>query len=325
LLTEELPVYLPGLFPDFAGEAWVHRTEYEHGPVIERQERIQLIQQEAVTRVEGINAEITQIQRECKFLSDLLTEQNDALVDAVEEALHRLGFRDVVNLDDEIAAGREEGKRREDLRIGDREPELLVEVKGLTGTGADEDSLSAYKYVAPRMRERGHTKVRALSILNHQRHLPPLDRSSNPFRELVLENAQKLDFGLMTTWDLFRLTRSFIEYGWHYNDVSDVFYQSGRIDPVPKHYQFVGEIGKTFEREGKFILGVEVKEGEIRQGDTIAIELRHKCEEQKVESMRIRKNDVEVAIPGDQVGIACPLPRSLFANGFRVFRVRPSA
>ena len=84
------------------------------------------------------------------------------------------------------------------------------------------------------MKEWHRTDVQGLAVINHQRNLRPLDREHKaPFREDVLTNAQEQGFGLLTTWDLFRLARSYLKLGWKHEHIQALFYQNGRIEPSP--------------------------------------------------------------------------------------------
>ena len=52
------------------------------------------------------------------------------------------------------------------------------------------------------------------------------------------------------------------------------------------------------------VAGVAITDGELRIGDTIHIKGHTSDFEQKVESMQIEHDAVEVAKPGDQIGLA---------------------
>jgi hypothetical protein len=61
-----------------------------------------------------------------------------------------------------------------------------------------------------------------------------------PFRQEILDAARRPPLGLRTTWDLFRLARSYARNGWQLKYVLLIFYRTGRIDIVPTHYRFLG-------------------------------------------------------------------------------------
>lgn len=173
------------------------------------------------------------------------------------------------------------------------------------------------------MREWNRTDVQGLAVINHQRNLPALERENrNTFSGDVLANAEEQGFGLLTTWDLFRLLRSFLKNGWEYDHVRPLFYQSGRIEPVPNHYQLVGVIEHFWERPGA--VGVRVEADEIEQGDRVAFDLPGQFEEQVVESLQVENAPVAKAQAGALAGIKTRLTKKQAKTGVRVFRLAVS-
>jgi hypothetical protein len=246
-------------------------------------------------------------------MHDLLTGTGDMLVLAVKRALETLGFSSITNSDADLQPGQ---RRREDLQIHDASPVLLVESKGIAGLPKEEDSIQVFKYIAPRMREWNRNDVKGLSIVNHQRNVPAIERNYSPFSEDVLTNAADQEFGLMTTWDLFRLVRSFLKLGWSPENVKPLFYLSGRILPVPINYEPVG----TVERyaESLAVAGIQLC-SEIRVGDRLAYELPIEIEEETVESLQIDGSPVDVAPAGALVGTKTRLVKQQARKGTRVF------
>ena len=176
-----------------------------------------------------LKKQIEEIQASKRYLYDLVTQQDDRLVESVKYALGALGFVKVIDVDELYDQDDGNPNRDEDLRIDDSSPMLLVEIKGISGKPKDEDVLQVAKYLAPRMKELGRTDIKGLSIINHQRNLPLLDREK-PFRELHIDNAEQREIGLMTTWTLCRLVQAFVQNGWTHDVVHDLFYQNGEID-----------------------------------------------------------------------------------------------
>ena len=276
----------PKLFPFSERSNWLHRSEYELPKILEIKNKICCIQEKA-------EAEISKLENECElernnlgYLHDLISTTGYPLVTSVKKALETIGFTPVIDVDEEMKKSHDTSPKREDLRICDESPILLIEVKGISGLPKDEDALQVWKYLLPRRKELGRDDIRGLSIINHQKHLPPLDRENiSPFRDDVLINAKEYGFGLLTTWDLFKLTRSFLQNGWKHDVIRDLFYLDGRIVPVPSHYEYIGLIEDYAEKAGA--VGVRIEAGDLKLRERIAFELPIEFKEQNIESMEL--------------------------------------
>ena len=182
LFANVLPELAPHLFPDIVRGKWTHQPEYELPRVLELREAQTDVERRAQAEVAALEVELEKERAANGWLHDLLTGTDAALVEAAKKALAALGFKNVVDID---AERDKEGKsRREDLQIQDRSPTLVADVKGIAALPSDEDALQADKHAAIRMREQKRTDIEGLSIINHQRHLPPLEReNAMPFRQ----------------------------------------------------------------------------------------------------------------------------------------------
>ncbi len=315
-----LPELSPHMFPHVEGGRWVYRPEYELPRVVELKNSIEKIQGEARKQVVNLEKAIEEERYKLSYLHDLIRETDRPLVNAVKKTLEVISFQSVVDIDEEMKKAGDTGLKREDLQIHDYSPILLVEVKGISGLPKDTAALQVWKYLAPRMKEWNRTDIHGLSIINHQRNLPGLDRENkSTFREDILTNAQEQGFGLLTTWDLYRLTRCYQKYGWKHEYIKPLFYQSGRIDPVPTHYEFIGVVDHFWEKAGA--VGVIIKTAELRQGDRIAFELPVEFEEQDVDSLQVDKQPVAQATIGMLAGIKTHLTKEQAKKGIRVFRL----
>ncbi len=320
LLKDVLPDLSPRLFPHLEGPRWVRRAEYEIPKVLELGSKIRRIQVETKSQVEGLERDIEYERVQWGFLYDLLNGTGTTLVSAVKKTLELLGFKSIVDVDEEMSISGGNVQRREDLQIHDSSPVVLVEVKGITGMPRESESLQIGKYIAPRMKEWSRTDVRGLSIINYQRHIPPLERdNNNVFQKDVLTNALNQQFGLMTAWDLSRLLRSFLKNGWEHRHVKNLFYQDGRIDPIPAHYKYVGVIEQYWEKVSAITVSVDAES--IRKGDLIAFELASAFEEQIIESLEVEKQPANEAPAGATAGIKTKLNKEQARKGTRVFRV----
>jgi len=320
LVGSVLPMLRPQLFPHAEGSRWTRRPEYDLPRVSEFRNEITKIQEATRIRVRELEE---QIEAECTqygFLHDLLTASGDDLVQAVISALKTMGFADVRDVDANAKAAGDTGPRREDVRIMDAAVPVLVEVKGINGTPKEASALQVAKYLAPRMREWDRNDIHGLAIINHQRHLPALDREhEHVFQADVLSNAEDQGFGLLTTWDLFRLVRGCIVHGWSHEDVAGLLVTSGRIDPIPAHYDLVGHVDEYWAQASA--LGLRLQSGVLHVGDRIAYEQPLDFVEEDVTSLQLSDHSVEEAHAGDHVGLKTTLTKQQARKGARVYRV----
>lgn len=319
-LKNILPDLCPGLFPNAEGQKWVHRSEYELPSVLAKAKQISDIQDDTAKKVSELEKAIEADRSASKFLYALIRETGDPLVEAVEEALALLGFKSVVDVDEEMTKAGKEACLREDLRIHDKSPVLIVDVKGVAGKPADAEALQAQKHAFIYIQEQNRADVRGLTIINHQRMLPPLERDNGmPFRKEILDNAEQVKLGLLTGWDLFRLVRGFIQNKWTSEQVRPLFYQTGRILPIPGHYEYVGKVKQVW----KAAFSVEVEIGEIRVGESIAIEFAVDFNEQTVTSLRLNDENVQLATAKTEVGIQRDESLPQVRAGLSVYRINP--
>ncbi|WP_157627594.1 hypothetical protein [Burkholderia gladioli] len=316
LMATALPDLSPHIFPEIEHGRWVNQTEYELPHITELHSEKARIISEANAACMRLENEIKMEREKNGWLHDLLTGTGDHLVNATKKALNEIGFERVIDVD-EIRD--QEGKsRREDLRIEDRSPLLIIDIKGIGGYPSDDDATQANKHAFINTKELSRTDLQGLAIINHQRHLPPLDRENKmPFRQELLDVAGETSLGLMTAFDLYRLIVNMRKHSWPADQVKAVFYRHQRIDAVPTHYRYIGTVAKAMT--GKF--GVVISENCIAVGDRIAVEGAIYFDETDVESIQINGNATERAQKGDPAGFLWPESNIKIREGMRVFAV----
>jgi hypothetical protein len=169
------------------------------------------------------------------------------------------------------------------------------------------------------MKEWNRTDVQGLSIINHQRNIPALDRET-PFRDVVRDEAEAQDIGLLSTWELFKLLRGSHRWEWDERHLKPLFYRKGIIEGIPEHYEYVGKVERYMQKEGNRIVGIRV-EVEVNCEDRISFVLPTEFYEQDVESLQIDNADVETASKGDIVATTTGLTKEQAKAGLRVYRV----
>ncbi len=317
LLEEICAVWNPGLFPHLEGNKWIQRREYEIPRIIEFHENIDIVRKNAKIQIDNLNAEIIKTRDINSHWYTLLNGTGRDLVEAVISTIKEIGFEKVVDVDKEYNNKQARGPLKEDMQIHDEETILVIDVKGINGCPDDPESTQAEKHAIMRIREWNKTTVKPLTIINHQRHIPPRDRDQTAFRDEMIENAQMTDSGLMTTWDLFNLMRNQQRLSWSSEVLKPIFYRSGRIEPIPEHYSTLGFIEKVWERAFGMIpenIGLSV-------GNRIAVLKDYLFYEMEVTSLQIGGKPVTVANPGDECGIEYPEGMTKLRKGLRVFKI----
>ncbi len=317
LLTEVLPELTPELFPEISNGTWTRRPEYELSNILALQEQRRAIETAFRQRITEIEEQIEREREAQGWMHHLLTGTDDVLVNSVVRALQFLGFNDVRDIDQ--VHDQQSKQRREDLQIHDSRPTLVVDIKGLGGHAADSDAFQSYKHATLRQKEWERFDVQALTIINHQRHLPPLERDNQmPFRQEILDYATEVKMGIITAFDLYRLVRNAMKLSWDAAVTKPVLYRIERISPIPVHYAFLGTIAHVYSEA----VSIAIADGEVRIGDRVSYELGLEFEEEAVSSLQVNKQQVEVAGGGTTVGVGSRLGRSKLRVGMPVYVIR---
>ena len=319
LLERVLPNIAHPLFPEDERQAWVEEERYAPPAVAALRSEIEEVETGAAERVGELKAEIAARRGEDAHLRALLTATGDELVAAVKETLESLGFTDVGDVDAE--EGVQDGRLREDLQIRTDSPVVLSEVKGINNLPRDDDALEVGKYILPRIREWDRTDVRGLTIVNHQRGLPPADRDTNVFQGDQIENAVGQGIGLLTTIDLYRLARGFERNGWRHEEVAGLFTEvNGRVEPLPAHYEPIGEVVNFYEKAGALTVQLEDGVG-LAAGEKVAYALPLDFIEEPVAQIQVDGTEVNPVPPGAHVGLKTSLLKQEARKGTKVYRV----
>ena len=295
LITTVLPELCRHLFPFFEGDRWVHSGEYEHDSVQELKVAQRKVRKEAEARIAAPENEIEAEAGRLGFLHGILTGTGETLVDDLRKTLQFVGFTKVETPPEEGGVN-----KQEDMQVHDRSPCLLLEVKGLAGQPTEDDTHQGMKYVVRRMKEWQRTNVSGVFVVNHQRHLPALDRDNEQvFTDQQLSDAAENGMGLTTTWDLFRLVQGMMRWGWPGDVVQDVLDGKGRLPSVPSQYTAAGTVAHFYS--DKSVLSIDVA-GPGLQSDTVGFLFPAGFFEEQITSLQINNQSVSEAKPGQRAG-----------------------
>ena len=137
----------------------------------------------------------------------------------------------------------------------------------------------------------------------------------------MLDAADEQEFGLLTSWDLYRIVRNKERWGWPVEQIIPLFYRKGRITPFPNHFKPIGHIVELWS--DKF--GVVLDADELHVGDTIAVEFPVLFEQTTVTSIHVNDAKVNVAKRGDQVGLLWPSKDFKLREKMVVYLVKSSS
>lgn len=320
LFKEVLPEISPHLFPHIEGSNWVERNEYELLPIIEYQKEIDSIQKKAQYDIKEIENKIQSEREKNYFLHGILTQTGEELVSSIKQTLNLFGFSKILDIDEEINNEFGKSNKQEDLQIHDISPTLLIEVKGLTSLPHESHTLQIIKYISRRMKDWKRTDVRGLSIINHQRIIPALDRDNkNVFTDAQIDDAIQNDLGLISTWDLFLLIKGLNRWNWDREKLRSIFYQKGKITRIPPFYKKIGKITNFYDRIN--IVSILIEENELKLNDKIAFVLDSDYLEETVSSLQVNNVSVKEAKIGETVGVYTNYSKELLKKGISVYIV----
>lgn len=321
LLREFIPEISPHLFPFYEGSKWIERYEYEIDSILKlKAEKIE-VQERAKDDIQKLDNKITKEREKYRFIHGLITGTGSNLVKHVQNCLEFIGFEKVINVDELIKKTNSEESEQEDLQIKDKSPVILIEIKGLSKLPHESDTLQISKYVLRRMSEWKRTDVHGISIINHQRNIPPLERNNeNVFTKQQIKDSELNNITLVSTWDLFLLVRGMMKCRWPQNAIQDLLFKKGKLDRIPTNYVPIGKIVKYYD-EPKVII-VEVTNKGLKLGNRIGYVIPDGYLEEDVFSLQIDKEDVEEASVNQKVGVETKYPKEYLRKGMFVYLVK---
>ncbi len=314
LITEYLHKVVPNLCNNLekkAHENWLTLPKYEIPKIQRVKNKLANILAEHEQRLSKLEIAIAEERKKLSYWHDLITSTDCPLIDAVKKAFHVLGFKQIID----------PNNNQEDLQIRDYRPILLLEILGTSENCIDDTKI--WRYLAPRMQEYKTFEVKGLIIVNHQKGIPPLERDNeNIFSEKVLKKAQEYNLGLITTWEIYRLMKNALKLGWKHEQIQDIFYQTGQINPIASHYQYIGTVEDFDESQNTAQIIIDLEKFELQPGDKIAFDFAVEIEEQKIEN--IKQNDENrgiIEIGNLTAEISTKLSQEELKHEIRLFKI----
>jgi len=295
LFQKVLPRLFPKLFPYSTAFRWLKDQLYHLPNEGALQQEITLLQVEDEQKTKEIEGRILTNQKRYKFLHDLLIESDGKLVKTVEVYFKWIGFENVINMDEtdpEIL--------QEDLQVETNMELLVIEVKGIGGTSTDSECSQINKIKYRRAKERRSFDVYALYLVNHQRFVPPKQRTNPPFNKTQIQDAENDERGLLSTYDLFKLYFN-IEAGFvTKEDARKAMFQNGLVRFLPSS---AVKVQPPYEiHHNGYVVIVELRGILITTGEAVILDEDGLYKSSIIKEIQIDGKTVDVAECGE-VGI----------------------
>lgn len=301
-LTNIAPDILPELFPFSTTFDWKQNEEYwlpNHQQLLNEKKAIEKDFEEK------IRLKVNEVDRNSKrfsFLHEIITETGDKLVDALIKYLKWIGFKNVKKVDEEIICNK---VLEEDIQVELENGLLIIECKGIGGTSTDPDCSQISKIKHRRCKERNQFDVYALYIVNHQRHLPPVNRKNPPFTSNQKQDAINDERGLLTTWQLFNLYFE-IENGiLEKESTRNNLLEYGFIEFKPENLILIDEPTEILKNGNVCI--INISDLELNISEEILVERNGKFQKATIIGIQLNDKTVETAKNGE-IGLQLSIP-----------------
>jgi len=294
-LKNVLPSLYPEVFPFSTQFKWIENAEYylpNHKELLEEQNDLRT---EFEKNLLAIESKIEDNTKKFSFLHALITETGDKLVSSVFSFLKWLEFKNVIIKDEQSTSLKEE-----DVQVELDNGILVIEVKGIGGTSTDGECSQVSKIKHRREKERKSFDVFALYIVNHQRYLPPLNRTNPPFNEQQIADAISDERGLLSTWQLFNLYNEINAGLISKEEARSQILQFGHVTFKPKLSANIGQPKEILK--GGMVVILDILNTEIKVNDTIIVEKGGAYTKTKIISLQLDDKAAQKATNGE-VGI----------------------
>ncbi|WMX12383.1 hypothetical protein [Aureispira sp. CCB-E] len=306
-LKNYAPNISPELFPSIIKDNWTLNENYflpNHKLILQK---IESEKKRHKQKIKELEDELNENYDSHAFLHTMLIATGDELVTAMLKYLQWLGFTNAVDADsinsELIVAGKK--VKEEDIQIETDKGLIIIEVKGIGGTSKDSECSQISKVKYRRGKKRQSYDVYAHYIVNHQRHIPPLQRENPPFSKEQLNDAKIEERGLITTWQLFKLYFLIEKNILTKAKARQKFYlQNGLFDLKPE-CKYLNKTEEIF-KEGKVII-LNIKGTEIKVGDELLIEKDDDFNIVKIKSIQIDNKPVSKTSNGE-IGLSLDKP-----------------
>jgi len=293
------PSFIPNVFPYSTENLWTNDFEYYLPNHEKLKQEKKLLFDEWEEKNKKKEIEIADNYVKYQFLHQILTETGNELVASTITFLEWLGFVDVKDMDDVDSS-----KLEEDIQIENSGGLLVIEVKGIGGTSKDAECSQISKIKYRRAKERDQFDVFGLYVVNHQRHLPPLNRKTPPFTPEQISDAENDERGLLTTHQLFNLYFEISNGIISKEEARKCLYLYGLINFTPSNLQFIDTVQETFLKGTVSI--INIKNVTLTVGAELFVEYKGQFKISKIIELKLDEKSVD-SISNGEIGVKTDL------------------
>lgn len=299
--NETLPILSPNLFPHVTNNSWLNSDEYLMPSVKDIIKERDLYKKEVDKRLLEFDLKLEKEKQKYAFLFNILSSEayDSFLVNNLIQFFKEVGIPKAKNADD----GKEKNLE-EDIQIEFDNNIVVVEVKGLAGLPTESDCNQVLKYILRQQKKLNRTDILGLFIVNHQRNLPPFQRSENPFTQTEIDDAINSSYSLTTTWELYKAYKLYSSSQLNSNDIFSSITKPGLVEFFPKNWIKLGKVDHIYPKIN--VARILIQIGDLKVNDEIGYFDGRRFFSFKVENMQLDQKDITTADVSILPGIKFP-------------------
>lgn len=299
ILYNFLPEIKPELLPGFVKNTWMDSEEYLIPEIKSLKMDIQELQDDYQQRLNALQELIIKKKDEYSFLIDILSSDGHGkkLEKDIKKVLELVGFNNVIEMDKKL----ENENPQEDLQIVSGSEIMLIEVKGHNGMPSEDDCQALLKYINRNMRKHRNKEIFGVLVVNHNKAIEPVKRICPAFSKEQIRDAERDQYCLVSTWELYQAVRLFQTGLLSFNDINTELHTAGLFQAIPRSWKNIGKIDRLYKSNEIACLILTIEE--LKIGDEIVVVSGNDYFVQVIDEMQVNSEPRELVVNNEPVSI----------------------